>query len=251
MAGIAGMVVVVTGGASGIGRATVDLLLSQGASVLVADLKQAAVDAVLGELQTAAGADRVAGCAIDVRNADDCERMMDLAERSLGEVDALVHCAGILRGPGSRPRPVYEVEVAEYDAVMDTNLQGTFLANRAALRRFVTRKRGQIVNLSSTSGLKGKAFDGIYSASKAGVINLSQSINEEMRGFGIRVQVVTPDAVDTPLWAQNGPINAAPQGALPAERVAEGILMCLALPADTMCENLILQPTRMRTRRKK
>ena len=120
MSSMAEMTVVVTGGASGIGRATVDLLLSQGASVLVADLRQSHVDAVVKELQEDRNSNGVAGCVMDVRNADDCERMMDTAEQSLGPVDALVHCAGILRGPGSRPRPVHEIDIAEYSAVMDT-----------------------------------------------------------------------------------------------------------------------------------
>jgi short-subunit dehydrogenase len=78
------------------------------------------------------------------------------------------------------------------------------------------------------------------------VIAISESIAEEVRPFGVRVQVVIPDAVDTPLWQQNGILTNSPPGALPPERVAELILFCLSLPADTVCENLVIAPFRAR-----
>jgi 3-oxoacyl-[acyl-carrier protein] reductase len=157
-----------------------------------------------------------------------------------------VHCAGILRPPGSRPLPMHELEESEYNAVIDTNLKGTFQVNRAALRTMVKQRSGQIVNVSSTSGRKGRPLDSVYSASKAGVIALSESIAEEVRPFGVRVQLIIPDAVDTPLWEQNGVIAKSPPGALPPQRVAELILFCLSLPADTVCENLVIAPFRTR-----
>ena len=100
--------------------------------------------------------------------------------------------------------------------------------------------------MSSTSGRKGRPLDSLYSASKAGVIGLSESIAEEVRAFGIRVQVILPDAVDTPLWKQNGPLQPAPPGSLPPERIAQVIALCLSLPADTVCENLVVAPLRLR-----
>jgi len=146
---------------------------------------------------------------------------------------------------------MHELGDEEYESVIDTNLKGTFLTNRAVLRKMLTQKRGQIVNVSSTSGLKGRPLDSLYSASKAGVIGLSESIAEEVRMFGIRVQVVMPGAVDTPLWKQNGPMPTAPPGSLPPERVAEVIAMCLSLPPDTTCERLVIEPFRKRKTRNK
>jgi len=245
--GLQGLRAIVTGAASGIGRATARLLLERGARVLAADLDPGRVAEAAAELSRAAGGE-VLGQSCDVRSAADCERLVERSERDLGGLDALVHCAGILRPPGGRPRPLHELEEAEYDAVITTNLKGTFLVNRAALRVMVPRRSGQIVNLSSTSGRKGRPLDSLYSASKAGVIGLSESIAEEVRPFGIRVQVVLPDAVDTPLWKQNGVLTAAPPGSLPPERVAEVVLLCLGLPPDTMCENITVLPFRSRPR---
>jgi len=234
------MAVIVTGAASGIGRATAELLVCKGARVLVADVSEERIAETLAALAPR-DAPLAIGQACDVRNADDCQRLVDVAQRQFGRIDALVHSAGVLRPLGVRPRPLVEVDDAEYDAVIGTNLKGTFLINRAVLRRMIEQRSGQIINLASTSGRRGRAFDSVYSASKAGVIGLSESAAEEVRGYGIRVQVILPDAIDTPMWQQNGPVPKPP-GALPPERVAEVIAMCLTLPENATCEQLIVAP---------
>ncbi len=246
---LTGMKVMVSGGASGIGLATARLLAQSGSHVWITDLKQDAVDHALSELSAIDGR-QAGGSACDVRVADDCQRAVAEMQSKFERIDALVHCAGILRPPGSRPRPLHELDDAEYDAVVDTNLKGTFLLNRAVLRPMIAARAGQIVNVSSTSGRHGRPLDSVYSASKAGVIALSESVAEEVRAFGIRVQVLMPDAVDTPLWQQNGVVGTAPPQSLPAERVAELIAFCLALPTDAVCENLVISPFRTRVRRR-
>ena len=244
------MRVIVTGAASGIGRATAELFVARYARVMVVDRRPERVAATVSELSTD-GHPTPIGFSCDVRDADDCDRMAEEAEKKLGAIDALVHCAGILRPPGGRPQPLHELGEDEYEAVIGTNLKGTFLVNRAVLRKMLPRKFGQVVNLSSTSGQKGRPLDSLYSASKAGVIGLSESIAEEVRGFGIRVQVLLPGAVDTPLWKQNGPLPVAPPSSLPPERVAEVIAMCLSLPPDITCERLVIEPFQRRKTRKR
>jgi NAD(P)-dependent dehydrogenase (short-subunit alcohol dehydrogenase family) len=243
-----GLRTVVTGAASGIGAATGAALVARGAKVLAVDRSAETAARAAAAWSPARGGVAVP-CGADVTNPSDCERMIRRAEEALGGVDALVHSAGVLRPPGGRPRPLHEMEDAEYDAVVGTNLRGTFLANRAALRPMIERRAGQIVNLASTSGVRGRPLDALYSASKAGVVALSESIAEEVRPFGVRVQVVLPDAVDTPLWKQNGVLGAAPPGALPAARVADLILFCLGLPQGVACDHLVLMPLRSRARR--
>lgn len=248
MESLRGMRVIVTGAASGIGRATAELLAARGARLVLSDLKEQSIRAAI----TAIGAaDQVTGCACDVRSEADCQRLVATAITSYEGIDALVHCAGILRPPGSRPAPLFDLNEAEYDAVVGTNLKGTFLVNRAVLQQLVAQKSGQIINISSTSGKKGRPLDSLYSASKAGVIALSESIAEEVRPFNVRVQVLLPDAVDTPLWDQNGPLVGAPTGSLSPQRVAEVIALCLALPEDMVLDNLSILPFRLRKARQR
>jgi len=236
--------VIVTGAASGIGAATAAALAARGAQVLAVDRSAETMPWMAGGFLG-----RVVPCTADVTSAVDCDRMVRRAETELGGLDALVHSAGVLRPPGGRPRPLADLEDAEYDAVVGTNLRGTFLANRAALHLMLKQRAGQIVNLASTSGVRGRPLDALYSASKAGVVALSESVAEEVRPFGVRVQVVLPDAVDTPLWKQNGALGGAPAGALPPQRVADVILFCLALPPGVACDNLVLMPLQSRARR--
>ena len=248
MSRLQGLRVLVTGAASGIGAATAAALAARGGLVLAVDRSAEAAERAASGIVPAHGG-RAIPHAADVTIAADCEAMVRRAEEEFGGLDALVHSAGVLRPPGGRPRPLHEMEDAEYDAVVGTNLRGTFLANRAALRPMLARRSGQIVNLASTSGVRGRALDALYSASKAGVVALSESIAEEVRPFGVRVQVILPDAVVTPLWKQNGVLGAAPPGALPPQRVADLIRFCLGLPPGVVCDNLVLMPLRSRARR--
>lgn len=241
--------VLITGGASGIGRATANLLVRRGARVVVADYDEAAIEQTVVELSKLDGP-RASGIGCDIRHAEAVEQMVDEAEARLGQIDALVHSAGILRPRGVRPRPLHEVDDDEFEAVVGTNLHGAFFVNRAVLAKMVPRRAGQIINIASTSGRKGRAFDSVYSASKAGLIGLSEAAAEEARPHGIRVQLVLPDAIATPLWQQNGPVPLPP-GALPPERVAGAIALCLSLPADATCEQLVISPLSTRKLRGK
>ena len=167
------MRVLVTGAASGIGAATARLLVERGARVVACDRDEVTIAAAAAAWRSS-GAAPALPCAADVRDAGACERLVARAEEALGGIDALVHSAGILRPPGGRPLPLADLEDSEYDAVVGTNLKGTFLVNRAVLRPMLARRSGQILNIASTSGRHGRPLDSLYSASKAGVIGLSE-----------------------------------------------------------------------------
>jgi NAD(P)-dependent dehydrogenase (short-subunit alcohol dehydrogenase family) len=185
----------------------------------------------------------------DIRIETDMEDMARITLERFGSIDILVHSAAILRGKGSQPKMMVDVETVEWDEVMSTNLKGTFLCNRAVLPAMVKQRAGQIINISSTSGLRGRALDSVYSASKFGVMGLSQALAEEVRPYGIRVQVVAPDAIDTPMWDQNGPIR--PTGdALAPSRVADLIAYMVALPLDAVLGDVVIAPFRFRRRKK-
>jgi NAD(P)-dependent dehydrogenase (short-subunit alcohol dehydrogenase family) len=242
---LSGQIAVVTGAASGIGRALCLALTRQGASVAATDVDGSGIEQTLDALGDAR--ERTLTLEVDVRREDAVARMASAVTERFGRIDILVACAGILRPRGCAPKPLVDIDPEEWDAVIETNLRGVFLTNRAVLPGMIARRRGQIVNLSSTSGRVGRALDSAYCASKFGVIGLSEALAEEARPYGVKVHVVLPDAVDTPMWKQNGPI-AAPPDALPPERVADLIVYLLTLPDDTMLVSPVIAPFRTRRR---
>jgi len=243
-----GAVAIVTGGGSGIGQATCLRLAREGARVVVVDLDPSRTEATAKRLEAAGAADPLA-LNLSVRSEEDMEAMARIVVERHGRIDILVHCAGILHPQGSRPTILAELTAKEFDDVVETNLKGTFLANRAVLRPMMRQRGGQIVNISSTLGRRGEAMESAYCASKFGVIGLSEALADEGRPYGIKVQVICPGAVDTPLWEQNSPLPG-PETALPPERVADVIGYLVTLPPDTMLQNVVVVPFKTRRRKK-
>jgi NAD(P)-dependent dehydrogenase (short-subunit alcohol dehydrogenase family) len=163
-----------------------------------------------------------------------------------GAIDILIACAGIGRGPGAASaiaRPVAQTPIAEWDAVIDTNLKGTFLSNRAVLPAMIGRCAGQIVNVSSArGGVRGQAFAAPYSASKFGIVGLSEALAEEVRRFNIRVQVVLPGVTDTPLLASTTIVSRFGALLKPA-RVADFIVALISCPEDVWMIRPLIAPS--------
>jgi len=240
---LSGAVAIVTGGASGIGRAVCEALAREGATVVIADLDASRVqEAVLATAEIGTGGEQL-GVVVDIRDERSVEEMVRRTLDRFGRIDILVAAAGILRGKGRSPKPMAQISLDEWNDVIGTNLRGTFLTDRAVLPVMIRQRAGQILNISSTSGRKGRAFDSVYCASKFGVIGLSESMAREVEHYGIKVHVLLPDAVNTPLWQQNGPIPCPP-GSLTPSRVAQVILFLLLLPQDTMVAAPVVVPFR-------
>jgi 3-oxoacyl-[acyl-carrier protein] reductase len=246
---LTGQIAIVTGGASGIGRATCLSLARLGAAVALVDLNAALLAEAAREITMLAGAAEPLILPKDIRSETDMADMARITLEKFGRIDILVHSAGILRGKGSGPKMMVDMDVTEWDEVITTNLKGTFLCNRAVLPAMVKQRRGQIINIASTSGLQGRALDSVYCASKFGVMGLSQALSEEVRQYGIRVQVVAPDAIDTPMWGQNRPIRP-PADSLAPSRVADLIAYVVTLPLDATLGNVVIAPFRFRRRKK-
>jgi 3-oxoacyl-[acyl-carrier protein] reductase len=247
---MAGKVAIITGGTGGIGAAVAQSVTRAGASAIVADVNSDRIDAVVRRLKelNIRGAEPI-GVRSDVSQEGDNQNLARVALERFGRIDALVACAGILRGPGQSPRPIMDVTLDEWNQVIQINLTGVFLSNRAVLPVMIKQRSGTIINVSSVQGLLGRAHDGPYCASKFGVIGLSQSIAEEVKSFGVRVTSIMPHAIDTPMWDQNGPIPR-PGNALPPERVAELIMFMLAQPEDTILTGVVIAPVGARMRKK-
>lgn len=241
---LTGRTVIVTGACGGIGGACVQALFEAGANVVLVDRSEER----LAPLAEPGGA-RALSMVLDVADETDMARMAEATVERFGAIDGLIAAAGILR-TGGQPRTVADTSFEEWRTVLSVNLTGTFLSNRAVLPQMQRQGRGDIVNVSSTSGRQGRAFDAPYSASKFGVVGFSESLAEEVGRLGIRVQTLLPDAVDTPLWDQSGAAALRPRDLLPPDRVAAAILYLMLLPRDTYLLNPTLFPMRQRVKRK-
>lgn len=191
-----GHVVMVTGGASGIGLATAEALAAAGACVGVADLQPHAARDVVEAISRSGG--QAMTLPLDVRDAAATEGAVAELEARFGPVGGLVTAAGL-----SRPAPAESMDEASWDLVVDTNLKGMFLSCQAVGRRMLAHGRGAIVNISSVNALGGFAGRSNYCSAKFGVTGLTDVLAIEWGRRGIRVNAVAPNGVDTPL-VRNG-----------------------------------------------
>jgi len=240
---LSGSVAIVTGGAGGIGRSACEALAREDANLVVVDVDPSQIEETLRIVNAIGGHGERLGWVTDIRDERSVDEMVQRTLERFGRIDILVAAAGILRGKGRSPKPMAQISLDEWNDVIGTNLRGTFLTNRAVLPAMVRQRAGQILNISSTSGRKGRPFDSVYCASKFGVIGFSESLAKEVEHYGVKVHVILPDAVDTPLWKQNGPIACPPASLTPA-RIAQVILFLLLLPKDTLIPTPLIMPFR-------
>lgn len=242
--------IIITGAGSGIGRACALELGQRGARLTLVDINEAGLSETHGQLTALPEAPEALVVPADVTCEDAMQRMAQTTEAQFGRIDALIAAAGILR-LGNALKTLADTPLEEWNTILQVNLTGVFLANRAVLPAMIRQREGDIVNISSTSGRQGRAFDGPYSASKFGIIGLSESLAEEVAAQNIRVQTILPDAVQTPFWDQNGPGALRAAQMLPPERIAELIGYMLGLPRDTMLINPVIGPFKSRKKKRK
>jgi 3-oxoacyl-[acyl-carrier protein] reductase len=180
----------VTGGGGGFGRAYAVALAGAGASVAVADLDIGRAEAVAAEIGITSRAFRV-----DLRSAVEVAQLLDAVVAAFGGLDILVNVAG-----RSGKVDFAELPEDEWDAVIDANLKGTYLACRYAIPHLVARGGGRIINMASSRGIEGQPRDAHYAASKGGVIALTRSLAKELRPHRITVNALAPGATDTAMW---------------------------------------------------
>ena len=191
---LAGQVAFVTGGATGIGLAVARRLGALGATVAIfnrnAERAQVAVDE-LHELGAAAHA-----FAADVSRTDSVDNAFGQALERLGRVDVLVNNAGI-----TRDGLLLRMDDEQWEAVIDTNLQGAFRCCRAVARSMMKARSGRIVNVSSVVGLMGNAGQANYAASKAGLLGLTKSLARELASRNVTVNAICPGFIETDMTA--------------------------------------------------
>jgi NAD(P)-dependent dehydrogenase (short-subunit alcohol dehydrogenase family) len=186
-------VVLITGALTGIGRATALAFAKEGAQIVVSGRRDEEGKELVAELRKAgAEADFVRS---DVRHEDDVRNMIDKTVARFGRLDVAVNNAGTEGKPG----PVTDQTAESYATTFDTNVLGTLLSMKHELRVMLAQGSGSIVNVSSTYGHTGAAGASIYSASKHAVEGLTKSAALEVAGTGVRVNVVAPGPIETPM----------------------------------------------------
>jgi 3-oxoacyl-[acyl-carrier protein] reductase len=211
-----GRVAAVTGGGRGIGRAVAVRLANEGANVAISYRSNDAAAEEVAEEVRAAGAQ----CEIfkgDVASPEDVDALFKSAGEALGPVEILVNNAGL-----TRDNLMMRMKESEFDEVLRTNLKGTYLCTRAALRPMIRARWGRIVNVSSVVGLVGNAGQANYAASKAGIIGFTKSVAREVAQRGITANVVAPGYVETELTSSlSDEVKDQIRGQVPAGRFAE------------------------------
>lgn len=186
---LSGQAILITGGSSGIGLATAELFLAEGASVTICARSKVQLERARRQLRDSA-TNSVAG---DVSKVADAERMVREHIRTFGRLDYLFCNAGVHANA-----PIEELSESMWDEIIGVNLKGVYALIKAAVPH-LKKRGGAIVTTASEAGIVGQARDSAYCASKAGVINLSRSLALELIDYGIRVNCLCPGITDTPM----------------------------------------------------
>jgi len=218
---LSGKNAVVTGSTRGIGRAIAAALTQSGARVAIVGRDAARAQEAAAQL----GGD-ARGYACDVADPSSVVALIEAVEKDFGSVDILVNNAGL-----TRDNILFRIKNEDWDAVLDANLRGAFVAIRAASRGMMKRRWGRIINIASVVGIVGNKVQANYAASKAGLIGLTKTVAKELASRNILANVVAPGFIETDMTAnlpdsvKQGAIGATPLGRMGRpEDVAAAVL---------------------------
>lgn len=236
---LAGETALVTGAASGIGRAIALALAREGAEVILADRHSAAETA---DAIRASGGDTWE-CPVDVGDEAAVLRLFEILRQRRNRLDILVNNAGILI-----EKPLLETSVSDFDRLMAVNLRGTFLVSREALRMMVAGSGGRVINVASELAYLGRANASVYCASKGGVLSMTRSWAREFAP-DIRVNALAPGPTETPMLTggSTSPETLAKEGDNPLGRIGRpeeiaAAAVFLAGPASSFMTGQCVSP---------
>jgi NADP-dependent 3-hydroxy acid dehydrogenase YdfG len=241
-AGIEGKVVLILGGAGGIGSAAAGDLAAQGARIAVADIDKPKADIVANELTTVGAEARA--YEVDIIDKDQVHALVQAVLADFGRIDVLINAAGVMF-----IRPLTEINTSEWETTIDLNVKGSLWGVAAVLPVFLKQQSGHIVNLGSVHGLKVFTPGGaVHSASKFAIRAFTEGLRAELSSSGIRVTSVTPGATDTGIQNKTTGTDSARmlaiyKNAIPATAVSGAILYAIAQPDNVDVNEVVIRPT--------
>jgi NADP-dependent 3-hydroxy acid dehydrogenase YdfG len=239
MSKLSGKVAVITGGGSGVGKATAALFLKDGANVVIAGRDPAKLAAALADLNAPMHSVAVA---TDVTENSQCLRLIAEATARFGRVDVLVNNAGT----NIKDRTIRDLTPEAWDKMIRANLDGAFYCTKAVLPQMLERHDGVIVNVVSVAGKRANPLGGAaYVAAKFGMGGLGLVLSNEEKDSGVRVSNIYPGEIDTPiLSARPKPVTDEQRAViLKPEDVAEAILFVASQPPRVSIPELVIKPT--------
>lgn len=226
----------VTGASQGVGRAVALRLAHMGATVLAAARGAAPLQELVAEIERGGG--RALAVACDVRSEADIQRLARSAIEGAGRLDIWVNNAGI----GYFGVPLHETAPEAWTATMETNLRAAYFSIRAIAPHLIQRRGGHIINIASLAAHNPVAGGAAYAASKAALRSLSISVAEELRGYGIRVSVISPGSVDTDLSPRL--VGAKDRARmLQPDDIAHAVAMLVTQSPRSFTSEVLMRPT--------
>ncbi|HEX2932262.1 MAG TPA: SDR family NAD(P)-dependent oxidoreductase [Candidatus Binatia bacterium] len=226
-------VALVTGAGRGIGRAVAFSLAKLGCRVILTARTAGQLSEVQQGIQQAGGTARAIPA--DLTRDEDIDRLVAESQREFGAVDILINNAG-----WGKRAPVIRAKVEDWDQTLRLNLRAAMILAQKLLPMMIEKGEGAVINIGSVSGKSGEANGAAYSASKFGLIGFTQSLYEEVREQGIKVSVILPGFVDTPLIPPNRQLDRSKM--IQADDVAQAVNYILTSPATCCPVEITLRP---------
>ena len=219
-----GDVALITGAGRGIGRAIALCFARKGARIALTGRDMGRLELVAHEIKAVGG--EAAAFSLDVTRDDDAGRVAEEVIGKWGRIDVLVNNAGVI----TYDTPLWATTMEQWDEVMNTNLRGMHQVCRAVIPHMIRRKRGVIINVGSSSGRRPDSEYGAYATSKWGVVGYTASLAQSLRPYGIRVNGINPDWVDTDMARAYNP-SGNPEWIAPVEVAQAALYLAAQAPA--------------------